>query len=511
MVGSHARLQPAKLAVQDSRRALTFAQWDERASRLANGLLGLGLSKGDRVGLLAYNCAEWMELYVALARVGLVAVPINFRLVGREIRDIAQHSQARAFVVQADLVNSLMSTRDGLAVPDRYLVHFGDGRTPSGWSEYEALIERSSSSDPGVEVAPEDVWALMYTSGTTGRPKGVIRSHGATATMSLVTALDMGLTAQDTALLVMPMFHANSLYFSFTFAYLGATCVIDDRRSFDPEALLAALSVHGVTFTSLVPTQYIMVLGLPDQTKARYDVSKVKKLMISSAPARRDTKLAIMEYFANSGLYELYGSTEAGFVTLLRAEEQLTKLGSVGREWTGSGAIKLLDPEGKDVPDGEVGELFSRTPYAFDGYWGDSEKTAEAFRGAWCSVGDLARRDPDGFYFLVDRKSDMIISGGENIYPSEVEDLLGGHPEVKDVAVIGVPDDLWGERPHAVVVLHLGSTVTERELLDWCKERIAGYKRPRSVAFIDEAAMPRTATGKILRRILRDRWLTESH
>ena len=176
--------------------------------------------------------------------------------------------------------------------------------------------------------------------------------------------------------------------------------------------------------------------------------------MISSAPARRETKVAIMEHFRNSHLFELYGSTEAGWVTLLRPDEQLNKLGSIGREWSGSGAIKLLDAHDNEVRDGEVGELFSRTPYAFDGYWKNPEKTAEAFRGAWCSVGDMARRDEDGYYHLVDRKSNMIISGGENIYPSEVEALLGQHPVVKDVAVIGVPDAKWGEAVHAVVVLH---------------------------------------------------------
>jgi acyl-CoA synthetase (AMP-forming)/AMP-acid ligase II len=328
--------------------------------------------------------------------------------------------------------------------------------------------------------------------------------------IALVTALDMGLGRDDTALLVMPMCHANSLYFSFTFTYLGATCVIDDRKHFDPEDLLRTLADRHVTFTSLVPTHYIMMLGLSEEVKRRYDVDSVSKLMISSAPARRETKLAIMEHFRNSQLYELYGSTEAGWVTLLRPEEQLTKLGSVGREWTGSGAIRLLDANRREVPDGEVGELFSRTPYVFDGYWKNPEKTAEALAGRWCSVGDMATRDADGYYHLVDRKSNMIISGGENIYPSEVESLLAGHPGVKDVAVVGVPDEKWGEAVHAVVVRHDGATITEAELLEWTRERIAGYKRPRAVTFLTEAQMPRTATGKIQHRILRERLVKPS-
>jgi acyl-CoA synthetase (AMP-forming)/AMP-acid ligase II len=240
--------------------------------------------------------------------------------------------------------------------------------------------------------------------------------------------------------------------------------------------------------------------------KARHDVSKVGKLMISSAPARKETKLAILEHFGGSQLYELYGSSEAGWVTLLRPEEQFTKLGSVGREWTGTGPVRLLDEAGNEVPDGDVGELYSRTPYVFDGYWQNPQKTAEAFRGAWCTVGDLARRDADGYIHLVDRKNNMIISGGENVYPSEIEALLGAHPKVKDVAVIGVPDDKWGEAVHAVVVLHDGVQADAGELADWCRERIAGYKRPRTFAFIADGEMPRTATGKVQHRVLRERY-----
>ncbi len=502
-VAAHARLQPHKIGARDSRRALSFAQWHERANRLANGLLALGLAKGDRVALLAYNCVEWMEIYAALARAGLVAVPINFRLTPPEIAYIATHSEARAFIVQGELQDRVDAIRPELALVQEAYISIDPVLAP-GWQNYEALIAAAANESPAVEVRPADPCALMYTSGTTGRPKGAIRSHEGNTLIALATAVEMGFTRQDTALLVMPMCHANSLYFSHTFTHLGATCVIDDSKSFNPEAMLALLASEKVTFTSLVPTHYIMMLGLPDATKAKYDVSAVEKLMISSAPARRDTKLAILAHFRNSRLYELYGSTEAGWVTLLRPEEQIDKLGSVGREWAGSGAIRLLDADGREVPDGEVGELHSRTPYAFDGYWKNPEKTAECFRGDWCSVGDMARRDANGYITLVDRKSNMIISGGENVYPSEVESILGAHPKIKEVAVIGVPHDKWGESVQAVVVVHAGQQVAAAELLDWCRSRMAGFKRPQAVVFMADADMPRTATGKILHRVLRD-------
>jgi acyl-CoA synthetase (AMP-forming)/AMP-acid ligase II len=505
IVAAHARLQPHKIGTRDSRRALTFAQWNQRACRLANALLGLGLKKGDRVAVLAYNRVEWMEIYVAMAKAGLVAVPVNFRLVAPEIKYIAEHCAARALIVEDDLVKSAASLRGELPIPANAWIHLG-ASPPAGWADYEALIGAASDAEPDMQVAPADMWALMYTSGTTGRPKGAIRNHQASALMSLVTALDMGLTVDDTALLVMPMCHANSLNFAATFTYIGATVVVDDRKSFDPEALLATMANQRVTFTSLVPTHYIMTLGLPEKVKASYDVSRVRKLMISSAPARKDTKQAILQYFSNSQLYELYGSSEAGWVTLLRPDEQIDHLGSVGREWTGTGPVKICDPEGREVPDGQVGELFSCTPYAFDGYLNDPVKTAESLRpDGYCSVGDMARRDEHGFIYLVDRKSNMIISGGENIYPSEIENILGRYPGVKDVGVVGIPHEKWGEAVHAVIVLHEGANANAPEILDWCKDKMAGYKRPRSISFMTEAEMPRTATGKILHRVLRDK------
>jgi fatty-acyl-CoA synthase len=511
-VATHARLTPGKLAIRDSQRSLSYAQWQVRMNQLANGLLRLGLVKGDRVAVLAYNCVEWMEMYAALAAAGLVAVPINFRLTASEVAYIVQHCEARAIIVQDELIDRVSAVRQERLITQTAYIGIGQKLT-AGWLSYEQLIATAPATDPAVQVNPADVSALMYTSGTTGKPKGVIRSHEGSTLIAMATAIEMRFTQHDTALLVMPMCHANSLYFSHTFVHLGATCVVDDRRSFDPEALLSTLASQKITFTSLVPTHYIMMLSLPAQIKDQYDVSRVEKLMISSAPARKETKLAILKHFYKGALYELYGSTEAGWVTLLRPEEQIDKIGSVGREWAGSGAIRILDSHGNEVPDGQVGELFSCTPYVFDGYWKNPEKTAEAFRGVWCSVGDMAQRDADGYIHLVDRKSNMIITGGENVYPSEVEGILGAHPKVKDVAVIGVPHDKWGEAVHAVVVLHdarQADEATQAELLDWCRGRIAGYKRPQSVRFIGDAQMPRTATGKILHRSLRNQMIGQN-
>ena len=509
-VAAHARTQPHKIGVRDSKRALTYAQWDERASRLANALLGLGLVEGDRVALLAYNTVEWLELYVALARSGLVAVPINFRLAAPEIAYIVQHSGARAIVVQEALRAAVEAQRAELPIEPARFIHFGspaDEATPPGWCSFEALINAAAATVPAADLRGEDLFALMYTSGTTGRPKGAMRSHEGNALLALATALEFGLTRDDVGLLVMPLCHANSLYFGLTFAMLGATIVVDDRAHFDPQALLALLANERITFTSLVPTHYVLMLDLPAAVKAQHDLSRVGKLLISSAPARKETKLAIHGLFPNGRLFELYGSTETGWVTVLRPDEQLDHIGSVGREWAGSGAIKLLDSDGQEVRDGEVGELYSRTTYVFSGYWQNPEKTRDCFRNQWCTVGDMARRDEQGFIHLVDRKSNMIISGGENIYPSEVEAVLAAHPAVHDVAVIGMPDATWGETVLAALVLRAGANATAPELEAWCRDRMAGFKRPRRCVFIAQAQMPRTATGKIQHRVLRERLL----
>ncbi|WP_136634823.1 class I adenylate-forming enzyme family protein [Pseudooceanicola onchidii] len=503
IVDGFARIRPDRIGARDLDRDLTYAQWSGRANQLAQGLMSLGLAKGDRVAVLAWNCLEWVEIYVAAAKCGVIVVPVNFRLTAEEASYILEDSGATAIIAQEGLhpvIDTLRPTLD--LSPDRF-VHFG-GPAPDGWTGYEALIAAAPDRAPDVAMTPEDPWTLMYTSGTTGRPKGVIRNHRGMAMIALVTEVELSIRSSDNALLVMPMCHANSLNFFCSFAYAGAEITVHSRRSFDAAEVLSVMGRHQCSFTSLVPTQYIMMLSLPEDQRRVDGLDCMTKLMISSAPARAETKRDIMKMFPNSGLFELYGSSEAGWVTMLHPDEQFSHLGSVGRECVGSGPIRLLDDTGQEVPDGEPGELFSLTPYTFSGYWNLPEKTTEAFNDGWCSVGDMGIRDEHGFIKLVDRKKNMIISGGENIYPSEVEAVLGRHEAVQDVAVIGVPHELWGEAVHGVVVLHAGATITGDDLIAWSRDKIAGYKRPRSITIITEAEMPRTATGKVLHRVLRD-------
>ncbi|MGD8562235.1 MAG: AMP-binding protein [Desulfarculaceae bacterium] len=505
----NAQLFPDKEGAADLYRSLTFKQWNERCNRLANALADLGLKKGDRIAMMAYNCLEWLEFYGACAKGGFVAVPIMFRLTPKEYSYILEHSDAVAFIVENHFVEGVDSLREELAIPgDRY-IFMGEGKAPKGYSHLEDLIAKGSPEDPPTKVIDEDIWIIIYTSGTTGKPKGVVRTHESLQGKYWTNIAAMGYDRDDRGLLVMPMCHINSVFYSFVFTCLGATCVVYNSVSFDPEHMLKTLSEKEITFTSLVPTHYIMMLALSDEVKNKFNVDCVKKLLISSAPARRDLKLSIMDHFKNSQLYEAYGSTEAGLVTLLLPHEQFDKLGSIGREIPGTDILKLLDDEGNEVPVGEVGELYSRAPALFSEYWKNPEETKKAFQGDYFSAGDMAYKDVDGYYFLVDRKKNMIITGGENVYPAEVEDCIGAHPAVKDVAVVGVPDEKWGEAVTAVIILHneyQPSDELAAELRDFTKDKIAGFKRPKKIEFIAEDDMPRTGTGKIQHHVLRERY-----
>jgi len=420
----------------------------------------------------AYNRVEWAEIYAAVAEAGLVTVPIDFRPTEREVAYIVPDGTAAALLVEDAPLATVERARGEPTVPAGRLVHFGEPLTPAGYYGYEDLLATATDREPDVVVLPDDPWCLMYTSGTTANPKGAIRSHRGMAMLAMMTEVEFRLHRRDNGLLVMPMCHANSLNFFSAFSYCGAVVTIFSRAGFDPEECLRTLG--RATFSSLVPTHYAMMPDLPA------------------------TKHAIMAMFPNSGLYELYGSTEAGWVTILHPDEQFDHLGTVGREVVGSAPIRLLDDDGNEVPDGEPGESFSCSPYRFDGYWKLPQKTADAMRGQYLSVGDVALRDADGFIRLIDRKKNLIVSGGENICPAEVEQVPMAHPDVRDCAVIGVSDPKWSER--VVAVVGEGADLSARSLIDRSRDRLAGFKRPRQVVFLSPDQMPRNATGKIPHR-----------
>jgi acyl-CoA synthetase (AMP-forming)/AMP-acid ligase II len=301
----------------------------------------------------------------------------------------------------------------------------------------------------------------------------------------------------------MPLCHINSTFFTFTFLYIGGAVYVHPARSFKAEEILGIIEKEKITFISLIPTHYNLILNVPHEER-KYNAGSIKKLLCSSAPVRKSMKLAIMDFFPGVELYEAYGSTEAGIVTVLKPEDQLRKLGSIGYESIGTDFVKIINMKGKEAGIGEVGELYSRGPMLFDGYYKLPEKTAASFKGEWFSAGDMAKKDEDGFYQIVDRKDNMIITGGEHVYPSEVEEVVGGHPCVFDTAVISVPDDKWGEKVVAIVIPK--TDIDEKTLIDYCKDKLASFKRPKQILFIKPEEMPRTPTGKILHRVLREKY-----
>jgi acyl-CoA synthetase (AMP-forming)/AMP-acid ligase II len=304
----------------------------------------------------------------------------------------------------------------------------------------------------------------------------------------------------------MPLCHINSTFFTFTFTYIGGSTYIHPARSFRAEEILEIIEREKITFISLIPTHYSFILNVSEEGRKR-DVSSIRKLLCSSAPARKDMKLAVMEFFPGVELYEAYGSTEAGIVTVLKPEDQMRKLGSIGFESLGTDFVKILGEEGNEVGVGEIGELYSRGPMLFDEYYKLPEKTASSFRGEWFSAGDMARRDEDGFYEIVDRKDNMIITGGEHVYPSEVEKAIGSHPGVLDVAVVGLPHEKWGEAVTAFVIpADPGDPPAGEEIIAFCRGKMASYKRPKAVRFVSQEEMPRTGSGKVLHRVLRERY-----
>ena len=498
---------PDRMAFKDIRKELTFAELDRRVNQLANAMLDMGLHKGDRFCVVLGNCVEFCEIYLAAAKAGTVAVPINSRYVAKEAAYVVNNAQAKAVFAGAPFLAMVTEARRLTpSVPEGRWISVLDQEGTDGWLPLEHLMETASASAPPVEIEEKDTWVQLYTSGTTGNPKGVVRSHLSYTAFYVLNAADFSFKPTDIGLTLMPLYHVNSTFYAFVFTYLGAGVYIHRDDRFDPVELLEVIDRERPTFSSMIPTHYNLILNIPIDVAKKYDVSSIECLLCSSAPVRARTKLDIMEFFAGCRLFEAYGSTEAGLVTLLRPEDQLDKLGSIGLECAGTSRLQILDDERQLVKPGEVGELFSHGPMLFDEYFQMQDKTEASHEGGYFSAGDMARQDEQGYYYIVDRKHNMIITGGEHVYPTEMEAIIAQHPKVFDCAVIGTPHPKWGEQVMAVVVPKADQELTPQEIVDFVSPQVAGFKKPKRVEVITADDMPRTTTGKILHRILRERY-----
>jgi long-chain acyl-CoA synthetase len=498
--GANAKQAPDRTAVVFGDVRYTWREWNARINQLAHALRALGLGRGDKVAVMLHNCHQMLELGQAAMKTGLVTVPMNYRLRAREIQYIVDDSDARALIVGAELlpeITPILGEMRGIVAAGHLLV--GGGASPAApFRDYERVLAEQPTSDP-TELAPAGINSMVYTSGTTGRPKGVHRPGGIDPAVILGVVQGFGLQpGNEVHIVPAPLYHsAPGLGAMLTIA-LGGTLVIMDK--FDPEDFLALTARERVTSSFVVPTIVKRILALPDAVKRRYDVSSLRSLIVGAAPFPVETKKAAIDYFGDC-LYEYYGSTDAGLNTILPPSEQRARPASCGKP-IGDSIIRILDDEGNELPTGEVGNIYITNGLVRSmSYYKDPEKTRAAFRGDAMTVGDMGYFDADGFLYIVDRKTDMVISAGVNIYPAEIEEVLHEHPAVLDVAVIGVPNEEWGEELKAVVQLRPDASATSDDLIDFCRTRLADYKRPRSVDFVAE--VPRNPSGKLLKREIR--------
>jgi fatty-acyl-CoA synthase len=490
-------LSGERTAFIEGERRVTFTEFDRRTNQLAQALRQLGVRQGDRVGALMVNSVALLETMFAAAKLGAIFAPMNFRLAAPEVTYLLADSGADVFVWShecSDLARDALAG-EGVRVRARVVV---SGAPVAGELDFEELVGTGEPKAPGIDIDSREICALIYTSGTTGRPKGVMLTHD-NMTWNAINYLSTGrgLEEGDRTVTVAPMFHSGGLgVHTLPLIYIGGTSTM--MATFDPQATLAAMARERVTVQFLVPSMWTALMAVPDVED--YDLSSLEVAVTGGAPC----PLPVLEYFQGRGVpfQEGFGLTEtAPGATLLDAGHINEKLGSIGRPMFHV-STRIVDEHDRDVGVGEVGELLVRGPNVFVGYWGRPDATAEAFRGGWFHTGDLGRVDAEGFITLVDRKKDMIITGGENVYPIEVEQVLCRHPAIREVAVVGVQHDKWGETPIAVVALAEDGVTSTDELISYARERLAHFKCPTRVEFVSE--LPRTASGKVLKSTLRE-------
>jgi acyl-CoA synthetase (AMP-forming)/AMP-acid ligase II len=481
LLGRGVRAHADRPALVYGGTARTHAELHARAARLASALTARGVRQGDRVALLLHNGFEFPESLLACHRLGAVAVPVNFRLAADEIAYILDDAGAVALIA-GEGPEGLVGPRVELTVG----------------AAYEAAIATSAPA-PQAGVEEHDPALLCYTSGTTGRPKGAILTHAnlVSATLSWIHEMQAG--ADDVWLSGQPLFHIGGINGLLPFLALGATSIVVPTAGFDPANAVRLIAEHAVTMCIFVPTQWDAVCASPEVEAV--DRDRLRVAMWGASPAARSTLEEMARTFPNADIVSAYGQTEmSGATTLLKGPDATRKIGSVGLPMINV-ELRVVDDQLRDVGPGVVGEIVYRGPMVMQGYLGLPDATAEAFRGGWFHSGDLATRDAEGYLRLVDRKKDMIVSGGENIYPAEVERVLREHPGVADVAVVGVPHARWVESPVAFVV-RADRAVGEEELLVHCRDRLAGYKKPSAFHFVE--ALPRNAAGKVTKPVLRE-------
>jgi len=488
-----------RTAIIYGEEAITYAELEDRILRVANGLQAEGLKKGARFGLLAKNGPDFYELFFAGAKTGAVLVPVNFRLAGPEIAYVLNDAGAEVLFVGRDFYDVIDSVRGELKTVRRIIAIDGGRRD---WEPFEDWRGRQSNTEIEAAIDPAEVVVQMYTSGTTGHPKGVQLMHSNFLHLTADAARNWGnpWTPDDVNLVCMPLFHIGGSGWGLIGLYAGCVNVVE--RDFIPARILKVIETQRVTKSLFVPAMILFLLDAPECRDT--DFSSLDIVTYGASPIPLELlKRAVKTLGCKFA--QLYGLTETtGAITYLPPEDHSEAAGdrmrAAGKPIPGA-EVRVVDASGKDVPLGEVGEIIIRSPQVMKGYWNLPEATARAIRGEWFYSGDAGFLDADGYVYIHDRVKDMIVSGGENIYPAEVESALYGHPKVADVAVIGVPDERWGESVKAIVVPKPGETITPGELIEFARSRIAGYKVPRSVDFID--ALPRNPSGKILKRELR--------
>lgn len=492
---------PERIATVYQDRKRTFSQLGDRVARLAGALRKLRLQPGDRVGMLALNSDRYLEYYLGTYWAGGVVNPTNTRWSPAEIAFSLQDCQTRIMLVDdtfAPMVGDLRRRSPEL----RTVVHVGDGEPPAGMLSYEALLAEAAPVEDALRGG-EDLAGVFYTGGTTGSPKGVMLSHRNIFTNSLAMVAEGAVRHGCVGLHAAPMFHLADGCFMNAMLACGGTHVMVAR--FEPLAVMEAIQRERVTEALLVPTMIQMLVDHPELS--RYDIGSLTNLMYGASPIGEGLLDRAMKAIPSAGFTQLYGMTELSPMATILTQEMHREAGrKLGRHRSGGRAaisceIRVVDALGQEVPRGEVGEVAVRGPGVMMGYWNKPAETAAAVRDGWMFTGDGGRMDADGYIYIVDRIKDMIVTGGENVYSAEVESVVATHPAVAQCAVIGVPNDQWGELVHAFIVRKSGMEVTQEQIVAHCKERIAGYKCPRQVSFVD--AMPLSGAGKILKTKLR--------